>query len=172
MAESGFVSTIRHKSTYQKIQVLDMLVAMMMFAGNFVCFFQFEHEYHEKNTKLSIGYLIAVMCMTSAACVLTFFKTKLELELKILEQTLAKTSTLYSSGLYKRLLANFCIYLMQPYPFFIGIRIYVYNTHIQDYIYYHLNDFFHLAGVFRLFFMITKIISISSWRSNGSARIW
>lgn len=172
MAESGFASSIHHKYTYQKIQILDITSAVLIAVGNIICYFQYEHEYAEKNLNLSVAYLVVVMMMTLSSGILTFFKMKMLVKLKIFEGTLPKSSTLVSSGIYKQLLGSLLVYSLHPYPFLIGIRISYDNTAILEEVYYHLNDFFHMASNFRMFFIIINVISISGWRSNSASRIW
>lgn len=73
--------------------------------------------------------------------------------------------------MYKDYFTDFLILLVQPYPFFHGIKIDQHNTFYDLDIYYNLNDFLTILIFLRLYFITRTILISSKYMSARASRV-
>lgn len=117
-------------------------------------------------------YLSVVLCMSAVACIVAILKKKLELKLGISEKKYFEGSTLFNSGLWKEIVVLCILFMFHPYPFLIGQRVYYKFNDFTDPVYYHLNDFLHMASMPRIVYAVCKAFDMSEWVSSSSHRVW
>lgn len=171
-AEQSINNTIQFKLVYQNIQAYNTLTAFLIGVGTLICIFQYDHEYAEINPIQSWAYLSLVTFCTAVACFISYLKYKSKTILGVLEGKFPLDATLWETTLWKKLVFDWVFFLFQPYPFLIGIRVYVWNPPLQDYIYYHVNDFLHMLSILRVIYVAGRPFNLSSYMSSSSYRVW
>lgn len=58
-----------------------------------------------------------------------------------------------------------------PSPFLIGRKIYIYNNHLEDYIFYNVNDIFTIALAFKALWYIRNFLTTSKYGSDRAVRV-
>lgn len=96
------------------------------------------------------------------------FTTKKHIELKYLRETVAYYNF---KVLLKGCWFRWFIFLLQPMPFIVGYQVYFFVPPINDYVYYHVNDFLNMLSIIRLCYSIGKVIIFSSWMSHSAKRV-
>ena len=99
---------------------------------------------------------------------LVSFTTKKHIELKYLRETVAYYNF---KVLLKGCWFRWFIFLLQPMPFIVGYQVYFFVPPINDYVYYHVNDFLNMLSIIRLCYSIGKVIIFSSWMSHSAKRV-
>ena len=112
------------------------------------------------------------MGFTFFACILILMRQTFLLQYKKLCREVEQSDSLASSGLMRKVYLEWLLLLIQPYPWFIGRRIYFENEIIGHDIYYYVNDFLQLISLVRYFYLISAFLHLTKWRSASAVRIW
>ena len=62
--------------------------------------------------------------------------------------------------------------LVHPSPFLIGYQIPIYNRVIGATIYYNVNDFMHLAQIYKVYLIVRSLLIHSKYQSPRAQRVW
>lgn len=121
---------------------------------------------------MQLAKLVVAALMAVLACFLNWTCERLRLELGIMDGIYPVGDSLKSSGRLWTVIGVTVLFLLQPYPFLIGIKVEMYNYSIEDLIFYHVNDFLHLLSFFRIMLALARLFNLSNWISNSSHRVW
>lgn len=79
--------------------------------------------------------------------------------------------TLFSSGRFRTICLDCFIILVHPYPFIVGQEVQVYNSTLQMYVPYNVNDFLQWFAMIRIVKAGIRLINLTMWKSNSAERI-
>lgn len=164
-------SEFQFRILYQKHQLLDFYSLVATLMSNFLALVQAGYEIQESNYSTSVALLTCSSCLELISSAITYLKATLILQQLKCNGLVSRSATLWSVGLFRDMCITWFILLMQPYPFLIGIRVYMYNDILKQEPYYHVNDFLQMMGIFRVILILKKSLALTSWRSNSSYRI-
>lgn len=112
------------------------------------------------------------LTLTIISCVFVWFREKSILELDKMYGVVDKRDSLVTSGYYKKVICEFIILFIHPYPFFLGMKISFFNRKIEDTIYYHFNDLFSLLSIIKSLYVFKTGLQFTIWRTSRAERIW
>jgi hypothetical protein len=110
--------------------------------------------------------LLLGLLLSSGA--LVSFTIKQHIEMTSLQENLASFTWW---KLVRSCWFSWIIFLLQPMPFIVGYRVYYFVPPIQDYVFYHINDFLNMLSIVRLCYSIGKVIIFSSWMDHSAKRV-
>lgn len=83
-----------------------------------------------------------------------------------------KRDNLVTSGYYRKVIYEFIVLFIHPYPFFLGMKVTFYNRKIDKEIYYHVNDLFTLLSIVKSLYVCKSALQFTIWRTSRAERIW
>ena len=160
------------KEMFQKTQLLDLLILMLITLGTAFCTASYNLEFEGNYGFNTHSFLLMNMAFSITCCLFIVMRENLYLRMSKNRGTAKATDNLASTGRIKIILIECLLVVVHPYPFFVGDKLIYYNEAVGMHIYYHVNDFFQLFSLVRFVYFLTSILNISVWRSRSSYRIW
>lgn len=132
---------------------------------------QYTLEYEERDTGFSYVLLSFVFVCTILLVIFTVIRYIMQIRFNKLRTVITKRENLWSTGMWKFMLAEIIVVSLHPSPFLVGYRVQWTNSFTEDEIFYHVNDFFHILILLRVIVMARVLLVSTIWISNRSIRV-
>lgn len=113
------------------------------------------------------SFSFSVVC-----CLFVVMRENFSLKMAKNRGEVEKNDTIATTGKLKYVVLECFIYMLIPYPFFVGIKRIQLNYVVDQEIYYHFNDYLQLLSIVRLCYVMVNVFHITVWNSRSTARIW
>lgn len=156
---------------YEKIQLLDLLIFMLVTLGLALCTLSYNLEFQNTQQFFSFSFLLINMGFSVVCCIFIVMSENLKLKMDQNRGRADKADNLTTTGRIKFVIGECALLMVIPYPFLIGIEILYFNEAVRNDIYYHINDFLYLASLLRFVYFSKSILNITIWKSRSASRI-
>lgn len=132
---------------------------------------QYTLEFEERNEAYSYVLLSIVFACTILLVVFTIIRYQMQIKFNKLRKIITKRESIWSTGMWKAMLSEIIMVSFHPSPFLVGYTVTWKNGFLQEDIYYHINEFFHLLILLRVIVVARVILVSTMWISNRSIRV-
>jgi hypothetical protein len=95
-----------------------------------------------------------------------------KLKLEKMEGDAEQSETVFAGHRFSKMIFEFVLLFLQPYPFLVHKRHYVHNDLIDADIYYNWNDYLQLISLSKYIYLISAFLNTTRWKSSSADRIW
>lgn len=104
-------------------------------------------------------------------CVFHYFKLKLSVELLIYRKICHPGTGILNVYRKRDLLPEFILLFIHPSPFLVGIKTWFYSDIINNYFYYHVNDYLSMLQSIKWAYITVLLIFRSQYANSRSHRV-
>lgn len=157
---------------FQKTQLIDLLILMLITLGTALCAISYNLEFEGYHGFRVHSFLLINMSFSGVCCLFVVMRENLYLKMSKNSGRAKASDNLTSTGRIKIVILECGLIMIHPYPFFVGKKYEIYNEHVDQKIYYYVNDFFQLLSLVRFIYVLSSALNITDWKSRSSYRIW
>ena len=118
------------------------------------------------------GFLWINLGFSFFSCCLIYMRNIKKLKLQKMEGEAEMSESVCSGSRFTSMIFEFILLFMQPYPFLVNKKHYVYNKLVDADIYYNWNDYLHLISLSKFIYLISAFLNTTKWKSSSADRIW
>ncbi|CAD8121239.1 unnamed protein product [Paramecium sonneborni] len=158
------------KLQYRKFLIIEQISFILNSLGLGLSILQYDLEFQEESW-ISIWLLWMILIFTILLLIITVFRYEQQMNWLKSRKQIYSNDKLWQTNLWYPMLTELAIYLIIPYPFLRGIRVYFYN-YLQDATaYYHVNEILELFMLSRTLFLFRSLLTQTFWYGNRTQRV-
>jgi len=167
----GIEDAIKVRRIFRRMINMDVFTSVFSLVGLICAICGYELEFDGLDN-LKVYGLLGLMLITSILAIIFNYLMHVEnLNLQKSKNKLSENLTVLSSGEIRSVIIQTIFLLLQPYPFFVGLKVAAFNEYYHVDFYYHVNDFLYILMLIRLFFFVRLILNLSPYRSPRAQRL-
>ncbi|CAD8112935.1 unnamed protein product [Paramecium primaurelia] len=158
------------KLQFRKFLIIEQICFIFNSIGLVLSVLQYDLEFEEEN-KISIWLLWMILISTIILLCITVLRYEQHMNWLKSRNMINHKDRLWQTDQWQPLLIELTIYLIIPYPFLRGIRVY-FSTYFQEtQSYYHINEILELFMLSRTVFLFRSLLAQTFWYSNRTQRV-
>ncbi|CAD8210247.1 unnamed protein product [Paramecium pentaurelia] len=158
------------KLQFRKFLIIEQICFIFNSIGLVLSVLQYDLEFEEEN-KISIWLLWMILISTIMLLCFTVLRYEQHMNWLKSRNMISHKDRLWQTDQWQPLLIELTIYLIIPYPFLRGIRVY-FSTYFQEtQSYYHINEILELFMLSRTVFLFRSLLAQTFWYSNRTQRV-
>jgi Ion channel len=156
---------------YEKTQLLDLLIFMLVTLGLALCTLGYNLEFINDYGYFCFSVLFLNLGFTVVCGLFVVMRENLQLAMDKNRGRADQDDNLTTTGRIKIVIFECALLMIIPSPFFIGIKNIYYNHEINQDIYYHLNDFLYLFSLLRFIYFSKSFANLTVWKTRSASRV-